>query len=546
MKKKTSTPKSGESRRAFLSSIGAATAVVAVPAVASSVPRRLTRIENGGSVYNIMDFGAVADGVTLSRAAIQKAVDSCSGAGGGTVYVPQGHFITGTINLKSNVNLYLERGALLQGSSNIADYDVRRPSENVPPDNWASALLLAEAQEHVSVTGLGTIKGAGLAKPRSSDGLEPFRPRMLSFEHCTHVYVDGVTLLDSDRWTLHLYHSDHVIVRGVRIYASRDIVNTDGVDVDGCHHVLISDCDMSLGDDCVVLKTTDYLGPARSCENITVTNCNFSTRASGFKIGTETSADFRNIVFSNSTIYPGEDQPTGDGIAIETVDGAHLHNVAVSNIAMHGINHPIFVRLGNRGRRQVNPVPGVLRGVTIDNIVVTDAVHTSSITGLPGHPVEDVSISNVRIQTRGGGTAELADKVVEELPKAYPAGKMFGELPAYGFFVRHADGITIRNVQVRCDVHDARPMIIADDVENLHFDSVWADRLVIGEHVFRLKDVRMASIRGMSPPKDTKTWIRVEGAASDAIVIHPDHLPETIEAVSRTADVPPEAVYLRM
>lgn len=534
---------SSSGRRRFLRALGLGAGGLAVPAVAdASVSAR--GVGPTARFVDITDQGARGDGRFNNRLAIQRAIDQCADRGGGTVYIPPGRFVTGTVHLRSHVRLLLDAGAVLAGSPDPAEYELRAPLPHTPPDAWGSALLLADGCEDVAIVGHGTITGGRLALTPSGER-GPFRPRLIAIERCRDVVVKGVTLRDSDRWTLHLYQSDHVRVRGLGIYAGLQVLNTDGIDIDGCSNVLVSDCDIAVGDDCVCLKTTDYLGPPRPCRNVTVTNCALATRSSGFKIGTETHHDFANVVFSNSVIYAREGTEPHTGIALQTVDGAHLSGVAVSNIAMDGVIAPIFLRLGNRGRRQQNPVPGTLRDVVIDNVVATGASLASSITGIPGHDVENVSLQNVRIQMRGGGGADVARRVVEERIADYPRATMFGELPAHGLYVRHVSDLSLRDIHVRTARDDARPVLIADDVAGLRVDGLGGGTAEGAESAVRLRNVRGATVGGLSLAPGAGSWVRVEGRRSEGVLLRNDTFTDASTQVTIADGAPGDSVRVR-
>lgn len=470
---------------------------------------------------DITKFGAAPGGD--SRAPIQRAIDECAAQGGGMVRVPPGRFVTGTLRLKTGVALWLDHGAVLAGSANPKEYEPRRPTENLPPDGWACALILAEGAERCGLLGYGSITGGGLEKPRvPGKPREPFRPRLISFERCREVRVEGLTLRDADRWTLHFYDCDSVQARSLHIRAGYAMYNTDGIDVDGSRNVVISDCDILAGDDCIVLKTTNYLGDPKPCENITVTNCTLSTRASALKIGTETHARFHNITFSNCTVY-GDGDYRPDAVCVEAVDGADLRNVAVSNIVMRHIRTPVFVRLGARG------APSRVENIVISNIVANDASVTCSITGIPDHPARAVTVSDLRCVMTGGGAAELADREVPEREAAYPKGDMFGELPSFGFYVRHAADVRLRNLSVTCERPDARPALIADDVAHLDVDGLAAPGPIW------LKDTAGTSIRGHAGR------VRVSGIRTARVSIRPPAFAAEA-AVEMSPEVAKEAV----
>lgn len=428
---------------------------------------RRTFFSLGAAVYDVTRCGAAGDGKTDDRRAIQRAIDDCASAGGGTVVLPAGRFLSGNLRLKSGVNLQLDRGAVLVASSDPRSYEIRKPTERVPRDGWGSVFLLAENAERVAVSGWGIISGGGLAKPRAPGGPPAtFRPRLVAFETCRDVVIEGVTLRDADRWTLHLYHCDSVRVSGVRILTRYDIYNTDGIDVDGCRNVLISDCEIVCGDDCIVIKTTDYLGEPRPTENVTITNCVLSTRAAGFKVGTETNADIRNITVSNCVVYGTQEVRPNSALSLECVDGARLSCVAVCNITAKHVMAPVFVRLGDRRRLASSAGPSRLDHVSIKNVVAEDATLPSSVTGIPGGYAEDVSLCVVLVSTPGSADAELARRSVPEQAKAYPHPAMFGPLPALALYARHVRGLWLSHFDVKA-TFTALPAFVAEDAPGL-------------------------------------------------------------------------------
>ena len=475
------------------------------------------------SIFNIIDFGAIPDGKTLNTDAIQKTVDACTKAGGGQVYVAPGVFLTGTLFLKDNVNLYLEAGATLLGSTRIEDYKPR-------------SVIVAEGANTIGITGRGTIDGQGQVfwELRNPEEIQSHRRRKFGwvptfyYQHkkqvsgrliriidCTDVHISDVIMKNSESWTLLILGCDDVNVRGVRILNPLIGPNTDGIDIDASSNVTISDCYIYTADDAICLKNEVEGYTDRVCRNITVTNCILTTVCNGFKIGTGSKGSFENIVLSNLTIKAGEPSeplaqsaletidpehygnalgPLG-GLAIETVDGGNLRGVAVSNIVMKGVRAPIFIRRANRASmKNLNAVPGILKDVTIDNIIAYGASTTSSISGLPEYPVENVSLSNIRIEIEGGGTEEMAARKLPELPTTYPESSMWGRLPAHGFFCRHVERLTMNNVSVMCENPDARPLLICDDVSGLRLNGLESDSSVTAENLIYFEDVRDAVI----------------------------------------------------
>lgn len=423
--------------------------------------------------YDVTAFGAVGDGARNNREAIQRAVDQCAARGGGTVRLPPGRFLSGALRLKSGVALWLDHGATLAASPDPSEYPLRRPTERLPRDQWGSVFVLAEGAERVAILGSGVITGGGFGRPHGPGRpLQPFRPRLVAFERCRDVAVRGVTLRDPDRWTLHFYQCDSAQAHGLRIRAGYAIGNSDGIDVDGSRNVVISDCEIVAGDDCIVLKTTNYLGPPRPCENVVVSNCVLSTRANALKIGTETHADFSNIAFTNSAVFGDGDIRPISGVALEAVDGARLRGVSVSNISMRRVKAALFLRAGDRSRPQPGAPASRLEDVVIDNIVAVDATVPSSITGIPASAVENVTVRGVRINIEGGAEPWPPGRQVPEREAAYPDATMFGPLPAHGLYLRHARGIRLRDVHFLCERPDGRPPLITEDVSDLEIEGL--------------------------------------------------------------------------
>ncbi len=435
-----------------------------------------------GSFFNILEYGAINDGKTINTKAIQKAIDACAGKGGGTVYFPAGNYVSGTIFLKSFVSLHLESGAVLEGSKNIEDYTVTISKIRAYTDNYANkSLIFGEDLEYISITGHGIIDGNGVsfqpsAELQKSDRFAWYkaRPMMIRIINCKKVRVTEVTLRNSAMW-LELYQAcEDVLIDGITVnnYAN---ANCDGIDIDGCNRVSISNCKISSLDDAICLKST-FDKPSR---NVTITNCIISSDCSAFKLGTESTGGFENIVLNNCTIYDTKKS----GIALELVDGGTLDRVSISNVTMNNVGAAIFIRLGNRARSHLenNPMaylnreeadknlqkPGMgrLSDISISHVQATNVGITGcSITGIPMFPARDISINDVRIAFKGGGSSDLATKHIEEFPDKYPDHEMFGTLPAYGFFCRHVKRLTLDNIDLSFEEPDYRPALFLSDV----------------------------------------------------------------------------------
>jgi polygalacturonase len=409
---------------------------------------------------NIKDFGAVQGAKTSQAPAIQKALDQAEAAGGGTVVVPPGDFLAGTILMKSNVRLHLESGARILGSPRLGDYrhDIGAFVDAVDQERGC-ALLVALEQDRVSLTGQGTVDGQG--------GLfamdEPKRPFLIRFIRSRNILVEGVTLRNSAAWVTHLLDCEGAMIRGVTIHSHVN-GNNDAIDIDSSRRVIVTGCDLDTGDDAVCLKST----ADSPCENVTVTGCIIKSHWGAFKIGTESRGDIRNVVFGNNIIRDTH----GGGVKIISMDGANVENVLVSDVVMDRVSGPIFIRLGERKRTYLpgqKPKPaGTIRGITLRNIrgsVWEEGFDLWGhkrragilVTGVPGAPIRDLILDNFRLDFPGGGTLEEAKRRVPEHRDHYPEFPIFGPLPSWGFYVRDTEGAIFRDIELRLRAPDQRP-----------------------------------------------------------------------------------------
>jgi len=481
-----------------------------------------------GRLFDVREYGAKGDGKTKDTALIQKAVEACAAAGGGAVYLSPGTYLSGTIVLKDNVTFHLEAGATLLGSTVLADY-VLQPGPPPTGDANGKHLLFARDAENVTLSGSGRIDGQGRAfwvpanrvPPKSEDlwrdvATYDWKPGdrpspMVEFFNCRNLRIEDVTLANSFGWTLRPIECDTVFIRGLKIRNPIIGPNTDGIDPTCCRNVFISDCDISTGDDCICLKSERPYGRLGVSKNITITNCVLTCCCNGLKFGTATAGGFENVTFSNSVIY-NDDVPLNarviSGIALEMVDGGWMDGVVISNIRMQRVRTPIFVRLGARHGS------GRLRGVSIDNVRATGAILTSSITGIPGHDVEDVTLSNIHIDTEEAGKAEWMTKPVPEQISSYPEARMFGRLPSYGFYCRHVAGLKLENVAITAVQPDERPALHFEDVKELHLDRVDVSAPITPQPLVRLIDVRDAAITACTAPANTAVAVALEGEST--------------------------------
>jgi hypothetical protein len=402
-------------------------------------------------MFNIVEFGARNDPQFNSQAAIQAAIDACAQAGGGTVYVPPGNYLSGTVRLRSQVTLHLDAGATLWASTTRSDFP--SPDDYEKGGRWVvGALLVAENEEHIGIEGDGVIHGQGTADYGARWGVPetlPFRRGIALIHNCRHVTIRGVTILFGDAWTVHLQRCENVFIDRVTILNNPRRLNSDGIDPNSCRNVHISNCHIIAGDDCIVLKSTEPY----PCENILVTNCTLETTCAAIKIGTESFGDFRHLHFSNCTI-----RNTARGIGIYVKDGATVEQVTFSDISIETCDErpqadsfPIFIDIE---KRAADSRTGRIRDITFRDIYI----RTRSgilIQGMPSSPIENLTLQNVtcrienpmdyssRAKSRGGRRAGPGDE----------RDTLYARQPAY-LTLAHANGLVLDNISVLMSEED--------------------------------------------------------------------------------------------
>jgi len=462
--------------------------------------------------YDILDYGAIADGKTLNTQAIQSAIDDAAQAGGGVVLIPAGSFLSGSIFMKSHITLHLQSGAALLGSKDIVDYAATIPQIRSYTDNYVKqSLIYGENLEDVAITGRGTIDGQGAAfrwKEYKN------RPYIIRFISCRQVLIEDIFLKNSPMWMQHYLACEEVTVRGIRV-VNHSTYNNDGIDIDSCRNVRIDDCSFDSDDDALCLKSTT----SRPCEDIAIANCVLSSHCNAFKMGTESNGGFTDIVVSNLSIHPPRDanQDYGyargiSGISLEIVDGGCLDRVSITNITMQGVSVPLFLRLGNRARPYQADMPkpaiGAFRNVSISHVIASGVSNIGcSITGQPEQFMENIALQDISLEFEGGGTRENAGKTVAMKPQAYPEATMFGALPAYGFYCRYVKGLSFNNIQLRWKENDFRSSVICENINNLEINGFSADGLPAAAPIILLRNVRNAFLRGCRSWKDIGAFL---------------------------------------
>jgi len=450
--------------------------------------------------YNVKDYGAKGDGRTIDTNAIEKAITEASQNGGGTIFFPAGTYLSFTIHLKSFITLHLDNGAILEAADVNKyglGYDTAEPNEwdmfqDFGHSHWRNSLIYGENLQNIAITGLGMILGNGLT--REGNKTPGLANKAIALKLCRNVVLKDFSILMGGHFALLATGVDNLTIDNLKVDTNRD-----GFDVDCCRHVRISNCSVnSPYDDAICLKSSYALGFARATENVTITNCSVSgfdrtTFLNGtykkdeintvpdkgvvtgrIKFGTESNGGFRQITISNCTFEFCR------GLALETVDGGILEDVTIDNIVMKDIQGaPFFLRLGARMRGPAGTPVGVLRRIKISNVVVysQNPKYCSMIVGIAGHEVEDVTLSNILIRIKGGAPKEQAMNQVAEHEKSYPDPQEFGDMPAFGFFIRHVRNIKMNHVELKLENDDFRPALILDDATGVNLNNLIVDKV---------------------------------------------------------------------
>jgi polygalacturonase len=506
----------------------AAAAILAPGARAQAVP--LPGAETS-PVFDVTRFGAKADGVAIDTPAINRAIDAANKAGGGTVRLPAGTYACYSIRLKSNVALYLEQGATILAAEvpdSVATagggYDLAEPKtawdayQDYGHNHWHNSLIWGEGIENVAILGPGLIWGKALPRGGKAAEAPGMANKSIALKNCRNVTLRDFSILKGGWFGILATGVDNFTIDNLKIDTDRD-----GMDIDCCRNVRVSNCSVnSPYDDGICPKSSFALGYARATENVTITNCYVTgayqvgtmldgtwkhwpadsrvTSPTGrIKCGTESNGGFKNITISNC-VFDG-----CRGFALESVDGALLEDITFTGITMRGCtNTPIFLRLGRRMRGPDGVPVGTLKRIIISNVVSYNSVARLSgagiIAGLVDHPIEDIKIHDLYIDHRGGGTAEMAARIPDEQEKTYPEPTMFGDIPASGFYIRNVKNIDFSNVEIAWSQPDARPVFSVNNVNGADFFRIKTPKSIAAP-VFALnkvQDFRVAMSRNVS------------------------------------------------
>jgi len=510
-------------RRGFLSRLSQVTSAAGLLGLTGRASGQSGTPTSGGGVYDVTAFGARGDGKTLDTVAINQAIAAAAAAGGGTVNFPAGTFLSYSVRLKSNVGLRLGHGCVLLAAEGNG-YDAaesNQPWENYQDyghNHWHNSLIWGEELHDISISGPGRIWGKGLSRgegPPPQAETPGVGNKSIALRSCRNVLLRDFSILHGGHFGILATGVDNLTIDNLQIDTNRD-----GMDIDCCRNVHITHCSVnSPWDDGIVLKSSYALGFSRSTEMVTISDCLVTGdyvegslldgtfrrfdparklapyeevwRTGRIKFGTESNGGFKNITISNCVFEACH------GLALESEDGAQLEDVTITNLTMREIyDAPIFIRLGSRMRGPAGAAVGTIRRVLISDVVCSgaDSPICSIITGIPGHPIEDVHLSNIVIEHKGGGTHEQASIRVEEKEAEYPDPDMFGPMPAHGFFLRHVRGIEMDGIKIIVAKRDERPAFVLEDVENASFVRAQVPAAA-GVPLFALRDVEQFRLR---------------------------------------------------
>ena len=456
------------------------------------------------NVFNVRDFGAVGDGDQLDSPAINRAIAAAAKAGGGTVLLTAGTYLSGSIHLQSNIHLLIDAGATILGApQNLNAYDETEPFPSGTFQDgghcyFHNSLIWGENLTNVFISGHGTINGGGLETGSEildvmcgfehfgTPNTNVFKPvrignKSIALKLCRNVVIRDITIFHGGHFAILVTGCDNLTIDGVTIDTNRD-----GVDIDCCRNTIVSNCRVnSPVDDGICLKSTLALGEPRLTENLSIVNCQVSGFLEGtlldgtlkpakngvgrIKFGTESSGGFRNCTVANCTFRSCR------GLALEEVDGGILENITVNNLSMTDVgDYAIYLTTGKRNRAPNVTTPSRMKNVLISN-VIADGVGKMSgiqIMGLPEQPIEGVRVENIRLTSNGGGTAKNAASVPKELGNGYPEPGRIGTLPAYGIYARHVKDLELANIHLNFSKEELRPAAGFADVQGLEIDNL--------------------------------------------------------------------------
>ena len=429
----------------------------------SAVPSSAVAVLPSSRTIDPRSYGAKGDGATYDTLSLQKAIDACGGTGGRVVLKP-GSYLSAQLTLRAGMTLHLDKGAVLLGGTNAVDYPVLMP-DKTSATAIRRSLLFADKADGLVIEGEGEIDGRGQSVQMF--GKESERPSLIRIFSSKDVTIRDITLRNPRMWTQVYCECSHLLLDHLTVIAPPYCPNLDGMDICDSHDVIIRNCDVASEDDSICLKSHGQAG----LQNIVVENNRvLSWHANAIKLGTATVGPISHLVFNNNLV-------TGaryGGLCIESVDGSVVKDIEVKGLDLYKVSQPVFIRLGHRDvhgsigdLQQSNRPTGSIDGVLLQGIRAFGTADATkgpcSITGIPGAKVRNVTLKDCYFEMPGGMTNINLPALPPEREGDYPQSNMVGNTPAYGIFIRHAEGITLDHVFFGYHRPDARPWICEVD-----------------------------------------------------------------------------------
>ncbi|MCP4710308.1 MAG: glycoside hydrolase family 28 protein [Planctomycetes bacterium] len=497
--------------------------------------------------FNIIDYGAASNRRTGNAGAIQAAIDTCSQAGGGTVYVPAGKYVTGSIVLQSNISLFLDAGAVLLGSEDFDDYPIIEDRWEGKEQRAFAPLITGRNLRNIALLGRGTIDGCGASwwKPFREEKLQYARPRLIGFTDCQNVLIEGLTLTNSPAWTINPVRCENVTVDKVTIINPANSPNTDGINPDSCRNVHISNCHVDVGDDCITLKSgiegleNEDRARLTPCENITISNCTMANGHGGVVFGSEMSGGVKNVVISNC-VFTGTER--GIRFKSRRGRGGVVENIRVTNIVMEKVLCPFILNLFYSGdgywesealfdqnHHPVTESTPRFQRIHFSHITAREVEHTAGfINGLPEMPLNNISFNDISVSMALDAQAGIPVMAPHMAP-----------MQQAGFYANSVQGLRFHNVEIS---HQNGPALRLIDVADVEIGAFTTPTPSLDTAFIQAKNTNNAFIYNCRASSGTGIFLELEGEHTAEIFLKNNNLSQAQRPVDLAKDVQPDVL----